>query len=62
MLLDNETDQSEDQDLRLLALVILAEIAIEEQQRAWELRLLAIAGATAEEARAFMAMEDKWTN
>lgn len=55
---DHETDQSEDRDLQLVALVILAELAIEEQQRAWELRLLAMAGCGPREARAFMAMTE----
>jgi hypothetical protein len=51
------TDHSEDEDLRLLGLVMLAEVEIEEQQRAYELRLLAMAGCTQAEARAAMRGE-----
>ncbi len=53
-LMPDHADQSEDRDLQLLLMVILAEIAIEEQERAQELRLLAMAGSTIEEARAAM--------
>lgn len=54
MPLDSETDQSENEDLRLLALVMLAEIELE--QRAEEVRLCAMAGCSADETRAFLRM------
>ena len=53
----DETDQSEERDLHLLALVMLHEVELE--MRADELRILALAGLTAGEARAYLRLEGK---
>lgn len=44
----------EDEQIHLAALAISAELAIEEQDRAYELRLMALAGCTMAEARYMM--------
>jgi len=45
---------NEDQRIRLAALAMAAELEIEEQDRAYELRMMALAGCTQAEARYMM--------
>lgn len=55
--IDRMADQSEDEDLRMMGLVILAEVELACQEDSEYLRLLAIAGCDQRETRAAMKEE-----
>ncbi len=61
MLNDRVADQSEDEDLRLMALAVLCMVELERQHVAEELCLLSAAKCTQAEAAAFLRIEG-WVN